>query len=141
MKEKIAGVNKTLIELFAGIFLFGIVCQIAGMFFTDQLFSYSSGLWIGIITAMVTAVHMYRSLDRALDLDEDTASKRIQMQSIIRYVGIVIVMGITMVNGVTNPLAAFLGIMGLKVAAYLQPFTHKLIIRFFAKEKTENLRR
>ena len=141
MKEKIAGVNKTLIELLAGIFLFGIVCQIAGMIFADQLFSYSSGLWIGIITAMVTAVHMYRSLDRALDLDEDTASKRIQMQSSIRYVGIVIVMGITMVNGVTNPLAAFLGIMGLKVAAYLQPFTHKLIIRFFAKEKTENLRR
>ncbi len=48
------------------------------------------------------------------------------------------VMGITMVNGFTNPLAAFLGIMGLKVAAYMQPFTHKLIIRFLAKEKTES---
>ena len=81
---------------------------------------------------------MYRSIDKALDLDENSAGKKLQMQSIIRYVGIVMVMGITMVNGFTNPLAAFLGIMGLKVAAYMQPFTHKLIIRFLAKEKTES---
>jgi len=137
MKEKIAGINKTLIELLTGILLFGIICQIIGAFFVKEPAPYSSGLWIGIVTAMAAAVHMYRSLDRALDLDADSAGKRIQMQSIIRYVFIVIIMGITMVNGYTNPLAAFLGIMGLKVAAYLQPFTHKLIIRFFAKEKTE----
>lgn len=138
MKEKIAGINKTLIELLTGILLFGMICQIAGAFFVKDLASYSSGLWIGIVTALATAVHMYHSLDRALDLDAGSASKKIQVQSIIRYVFIVIIMGITMVNGYTNPLAAFLGIMGLKVAAYLQPFTHKLIIRFFAKEKTEN---
>jgi len=138
MKEKIADVNKTLIELLIGILLFGVICQIIGVFCVKELPSYSSGLWIGIVTAMVTAVHMYRGLDRALDLDEDSASKKTQMQSMIRYIGIVSVMVITAVNGFTNPLAAFLGIMGLKVAAYLQPFTHKLIIRFFAKEKTEN---
>lgn len=138
MKEKIADVNKTLIELLIGILLFGIICQIVGAVFVKELASYSSGLWIGIVTAMATAVHMYKSLDRALDLDAGSASKKIQVQSIIRYVFIVIIMGITMVNGYTNPLAAFLGIMGLKVAAYLQPFTHKLIIRFFAKEKAEN---
>ena len=138
MKEKIAGVNKTLIELLIGILLFGCICQIIGAFFVKEIASYSSGLWIGIVTALATAVHMYRSLDRALDLDADSAGKKIRAQSIIRYVFIVIIMGITMINGYTNPLAAFLGIMGLKVAAYLQPFTHKLIIRFFAKEKAEN---
>lgn len=138
MKERIADVNKTLMELLIGILLFGMICQLAGAFFVKELASYSSGLWIGIVTAMATAVHMYRSLDRALDLDAGSAGKKIQVQSIIRYVFIVIIMGITMINGYTNPLAAFLGVMGLKVAAYLQPFTHKLIIRFFEKEKTEN---
>lgn len=138
MKEKIAGVNKTLIELLMGIMLYGIVCQAAGAFLADRPAYYSSGLWVGIITAMAAAVHMYRGIDRALDLEEDSAGKKMQMYSIIRYIGIVTVMGITMVNGYTNPLAAFLGIMGLKVAAYLQPFTHKLIIRFLAKEKTES---
>lgn len=138
MKEKIAGVNKTLLELICGILVYGCICQAAGLFFANNKFSYSFGLWIGIITAVAAAVHMWWSLDRALDFDENTASKKIQMQSIVRYIGIVIVMGITMVSGVTNPLAAFLGIMGLKVAAYIQPFTHKLLIRFFKKEKTEN---
>ena len=32
-------------------------------------------------------------------------------------------------SGIGNPVVAFLGIMGLKVAAYLQPFTHKLFRR------------
>lgn len=137
MKEKIAGVNSTLLELLSGIFIYGILCQAIGVFLVHDKVAYSSGLWIGIVTAVVTAIHMWKSLDRALDFDESTASKKMQAQSIVRYVCIVIIMVLTMINGFTNPLAAFLGIMGLKVAAYLQPFTHKFFIRFFGK-KTES---
>lgn len=137
MREKIAGINRTLIELLFGILVYGIICQITGVFFVNEKAAYSSGLWVGVITAAAAAVHMWWSIDRGLDYDENTASKKIQAQSIIRYVGIVIIMGFTMVNGITNPLAAFLGVMGLKVAAYLQPFTHKLLIRF-SKGKAEN---
>ena len=138
MREKIAGVNKTLWELILGILLYGCICQIIGLFFVENKFSYSTSLWVGLLTAVAAAIHMWWSLDRALDLDEGTAGKKLQAQSIVRYAIIVMVMAITMISGVTNPLAAFLGIMGLKVAAYLQPFTHKLIIRFFKNEKTEN---
>lgn len=138
MKEKIAGVNKTLLELILGIFIYGIICQVIGSLLVEDKFSYSSGLWIGIATAVAAAIHMWFSLDRALDFDEGTAGKKMQAQSVVRYVVIVIIMGLTMINGVTNPLAAFLGIIGLKVAAYLQPFTHKLLIRFFRKEKAED---
>lgn len=138
MREKIAGVNKTLWELILGILLYGCICQIIGLFFVENKFSYSTGLWVGLLTAVAAAIHMWWSLDRALDLDEGTAGKKLQAQSIVRYAIIVMVMAITMISGVMNPLAAFLGIMGLKVAAYLQPFTHKLIIRFFKNEKTEN---
>lgn len=138
MKEKSAGVNKTLLELIFGIFIYGIICQIIGGILVEDKFGYSSGLWIGIVTAVAAAVHMWHSLDRALDFDEGTAGKKMQAQSIVRYVIIVIIMVLTMVNGITNPLAAFLGIMGLKVAAYIQPFTHKLLIRFLRKEKAED---
>ena len=138
MKEKIADVNKTLLELLAGIFVYGIICQVVGFVLVEDRFSYSTGLWIGIITAIAAAIHIWKSLDRALDFDEGTAGKKMQAQSVIRYVIIVIIMGLTMINGVTNPLAAFLGIMGLKVAAYLQPFTHKLLIRFFRGKKPES---
>lgn len=137
MREKIAGVSKTLTELLIGILFWGIVCQIVGSFLVSDKAGYSSGLWVGILCAMASAIHMWWSIDRGLDYDENTASRKIQLQSIIRYAAIVIVMAITMVNGFTNPLAAFLGIMGLKVAAYLQPFTHKLLLRFF-KNKAES---
>lgn len=138
MKEKIAGANKTLLELIFGISFYGILCQIVGGLLVEDKLGYSSGLWIGIATAVAAAIHMWRSLDRALDFDEGTAGKKMQAQSIVRYIVIVIIMVLIMINGVTNPLAAFLGIMGLKVAAYLQPFTHKLLIRFFGSEKPED---
>ena len=137
MREKIAGVNKTLLELIAGILIYGLLCQIIGLVFVEEKDAYSSGLWIGIVTAVAAALHMWHSLDVSLDYDENTASKKMQTQSIIRYVVIVLVMGLTMINGLTNPLAAFLGIMGLKVAAYLQPFTHKLLFRFWKEKEPE----
>lgn len=137
MREKIAGVNKTLLELIAGILIYGLLCQIIGLVFVEEKDAYSSGLWIGIVTAVAAALHMWHSLDVSLDYDESTAGRKMQMQSIIRYVVIVLVMGLTMINGFTNPLAAFLGIMGLKVAAYLQPFTHKLLFRFRKEKEPE----
>lgn len=75
--------------------------------------------------AALAAYHMWRTLDRALDLEE-SAARVIQKNSILRYAVIVVVLGIIMVTEVCNPLAAFLGLMGLKVSAYLQPFTHRL---------------
>ena len=51
--------------------------------------------------------------------------------NIIRYLAIVASMGFVMISGFANPLSAFLGLMGLKVAAYLQPFTHKICIKFY----------
>ncbi len=140
MKEKIAGVNRTLLELIAGILIYGLICQIVGLFFVEEKSAYSSGLWIGIITAVAAALHMWRSLDISLDYDEGTAGKKMQVQSMIRYAVIVVIMGLTMINGFTNPLAAFLGIMGLKVAAYLQPFTHKLSFRFLKKGKMDEIK-
>lgn len=137
MREKIAGANKTLLELITGILIYGLLCQIIGLIFVEEKAAYSSGLWIGIMTAVAAALHMWHSLDVSLDYDENTASKKMQAQSIIRYVVIVLIMGFTMINGFTNPLAAFLGIMGLKVAAYLQPFTHKLLFRFLKKGEME----
>ena len=88
---------------------------------------YSLGLWMGTLLAVAAGVHMWWSLDRALDFAQDMAVKLMMKHNIIRYVAIVAVMAGIMVSGFANPLAAFLGLMGLKVAAYLQPFTHKVL--------------
>ena len=51
--------------------------------------------------------------------------------NLIRYGCIVIVFMIVLLTDVLNPLITFMGLMSLKVAAYLQPFTHKLCNKVF----------
>ena len=43
----------------------------------------------------------------------------------IRYFVVIIVFGILMITRIGNPLAAFVGVMGLKVSAYVQPMLSK----------------
>lgn len=78
---------------------------------------------------MAMAIHMAWSLGIALSLGEDGAIKMMQKHNLLRYGVVVLLLGLLMVLRLGNPLSAFLGIMGLKVAAYMQPITHKLFRR------------
>lgn len=69
---------------------------------------------------------MWWSLDRGLDLPEKEAVKSLGAQNIIRYVVLVIVLGVLMYTNLANPILAFCGYMGMKVSAYLNPLIHRL---------------
>ncbi len=122
-------INETLKELLAGIGAAGVLFQAAGVWLVKDRLSYSLGLWIGILLAGFLAWHMWRSIDTALDLGEAGAQKLVRRHSAVRYGLIVFVLAVLMLSRAANPLSAFLGIMTLKVAAYLQPFTHKVILK------------
>ena len=130
MIEKVKQINRALVELWIGILFTGLVFQFVGMWFAEDKFLYTVALWIGIVLALITVVHMYRTLDRALDLGAG-AQKAVTVANMIRYAVVVIVFLIVLMTKVLNPLITFLGIMSLKVAAYLQPFTHKLCNKVF----------
>lgn len=123
--------NRTLLEMFAGILFWGFVCELAGMIFVHDRIYYTVSLWFGILLALISTVHMYRSLDRALDYGEADAGKLIFRAYIIRYVLFAAILCITMVTEIMNPLVVFLAYMGLKVTALLQPITHKLCNKVF----------
>ncbi|MDE5909615.1 MAG: hypothetical protein K2H52_12875 [Lachnospiraceae bacterium] len=133
MKEKITRINRTLFELETGIALFGVVCQIFVFLMKDKVW-YSRGLWMGIMTAAVCAFHMWWSLDRALDLPERSAVKSMSAHAILRYLVIVTVLAGTAVSGIGDPLAAFLGVMGLKVSAYMHFITRKISSIIYGEE-------
>ena len=116
MKTRILKMNRTLFELETGILIFGILCQLCLLPFAKRG-EYSAGLWIGILTAAFAAFHMWRGLDRGLDLGEKGAVSYLSRQNIIRYLIIV-----------------FLGIMGLKISAYMQPFTKKISKLLYGEE-------
>lgn len=129
MKEKIKA-NQTLAELVIGILCFGVVCQIAGIFFAHAQLAYAVSLWAGIIAAAGMAVHMNHTINKALACDEGTAEKVTRTSYFLRYGCAMILLGVAAVTGVMNLIVMFLGIMGLKIGAYLQPFTHKLLQRW-----------
>ena len=126
MKKKI---NRTLAGLLLGIFLWGVIWQAAGVWFVPDKAACSLGLWLGVLTAGICAVHMYRSLDLALDLSEKDAQKYMMSRSMMRYGLIILVLLVLMITEAGNPLCCFLGVMGLKAAAYLQPLLHKALER------------
>lgn len=120
-------INETLAELLFGILLWGIFWQAAGVWFVQDKLSCSIGLWAGVLTAGLCAVHMYKSLDKALDFSEKDAQKYMMSRSMMRYGCIMIVLLAFALTEVGNPLSCFLGVMGLKAAAYLQPLLHKVL--------------
>lgn len=133
MKEKITRINRTLFELETGIVIFGAVCQVF-VFLVEDRAGYGCGLLIGTLTAMLGAFHMWWSLDRALGLPEKAAVKSMSAHNILRYLVIAMVLALTAISGIANPLSAFLGIMGLKASAYMHFITRRISTMVYGEE-------
>ena len=73
------------------------------------------------------ALHMAYVLDHVLDRGEKRAQAAVARHSIIRYLAVILVLGVLMITEVGNPIAAFVGIIGLKVSAYIQPLFCKAV--------------
>lgn len=123
-------INEALPELILGIILYGLAVELIGVWFVADKLRYSTGLLIGIALAAGMAVNMAIVLEDAVGLvGQNHAQAKIIAKSILRYLIVVIVFFVMMKLKLGNLITAFLGVMGLKVAAYLQPFTHKAILK------------
>ena len=104
--------NDALPGLVRGILLYGAVVWAVGVWFVNDGISFTVGLLIGLALAVGMAVHMAWVLRDVVDFaDARRAGGRIIAKSILRYV---VVIGVFVV-------AAFIGLLGLKVSAYLEP--------------------
>lgn len=124
-------INQVLPELLLEIVLYGIVVQFVGMWFVDNRVQYSVGLWIGIVIAMGMAVNMaVVILDTVDAMAEGRSNVKTAFFAVVRYLVVVLAFLLVWYFEIGNLIAMFLGVMGLKVSAYLQPFTHKFITDF-----------
>lgn len=117
--------NYTLIEVICGIAVFGVLGQIAIWIFIKNIPGVASGWWIGILTAVFYIYSMWWGLNRALDLDPESAKNKMILYNILRYLAVLIIMGAVMITEIANPVAAVLGVFSVKAGAYMQPFIHK----------------
>ena len=93
--EALKKTDRTILEMHLGQMLFGIACQLAGMFFVQSIGWYSASLWLGIAFSLVAVVHMARTLERALPMGEaagfhystrvQSIPLHLQLHQILRY--------------------------------------------------------
>lgn len=121
-------IDTTVKEMWIGILIWGILCELVMIWFVKDKAGCSLGLLIGCVLALAGVFHMWSVLDKALELG-DGAQKFMTAKSLIRYAVFVVCFGVIMVTKWANPLTAFLGLMGIKMAAYLQPVIHRILTR------------
>lgn len=127
-------INDALPGLVLGIVIYGIVVEFAGVWFVEDKIRYSSGLLIGIMVAIGLAINIATVIRDVVEIyGADGARNRVIIKSVLRYVAVVIVFFVMMLFNLGNLFSAFIGVLGLKVSAYLQPFAHKVILKL--KEK------
>ena len=122
--------NNILLELIAGIILFGIVEQVVCLIVSKDYLYNSIGLWIGVGLACFMAIHMKRSIEDALDLGEEAGAKHVQKSYGVRMGVVAIAIIVALVFKLGNPITIVLGIFPLKFAAYAQPLIHKAFLWF-----------
>lgn len=127
--NKFFKINESLPDLLIGILVFGIFAELLPVWFLERKLYYSIGLLIGLFVAALSAWHMAYSIDNAVGYDEGTATKQMQKGSSLRYGFWLITLGVLIIFDFASPIAAFVGMISLKVSAYLAPFTHKLFRR------------
>ncbi len=121
-------INDALPGLVAGILIYGVLLQITGVWFVEDKAGYSIGLWYGIAIAVGMAVNLAVVLYDSVELGQtEHANRRIIIKSILRYVVVVILFFILGYFKFGNLFMAFLGVLGLKISAYMQPFLERAV--------------
>lgn len=112
-----------------GIAFWGIAVEVILLFFLPDKLFYTVGLLTGLIAACAAAFHMERSIEDALDLDEKNAVNRIRRGVGLRMVCVMALFVLLYYTKAGSVLTLFIGAMGLKISAYIQPHIHKVILR------------
>ena len=121
--------TEVVVEMWIGELFFAVLCELIGFFLVKNRITYTIGIASGMLLACFAIYHMWWVIDKSFDKDEKDAGKFAGAQYGIRYALLILLVSVLYVTNWGNAFAAFLSYIGMKVAAYIQPFIHKLIRR------------
>lgn len=93
----------------------------------EHVLQWVLGFFEGVVIAVGLMLHMAVSVEDSVSMYEDEALKHTKKNYIIRMIVLLAAFLIIGFFGIGDILAALLGLMALKVSAYIQPFTHKIL--------------
>ena len=134
MKRQISGAVETVVDLWIGIILYFILFEIIGLIFVENRLPYTIGLLIGCSVGAFMAWNMFTSIDNALDMPEDDAVKYMRKRSVFRWLVMLVAAFAGMRFAILSFPAILIGILGLKIAAFCQPYTNLYITKKLRKE-------
>lgn len=134
--------NRTLLEVYTGVVVLAILATIVGSLIPGEVWKhiiqaggFYKATWAAAALAMLSYLHMHRSLDRALDFDEGNAQKLIFRGYLIRYASVALILILAALTGWLDPLILCLGyLLLMKAAAYMQPGMHRFYNFIFHEE-------
>ena len=120
-------INKTLLELLIGIGIYGIVgARLIILFIPDKADSLI-GFAIGTVTSAAMVIHMSVEVEKSLYMGEEGALKHTKKTTCLRMVVVAAILVAVAWFQIGDIISSLVGIMALKVSAYIQPFTHKVL--------------
>lgn len=122
--------KRTFVEMLIGIGFSTMVIAIVEAILVSSPGSYVLGTIIGGCFAGIILYMMYRSIEKAIAMDEEQASNYTTRGAIIRLIimCIALMVGVLLPN-IVNVVGVLLGLLSLKACAYLQPFVHKVMAK------------
>ena len=128
-------INPALPQLIVGIIIYGLLIQFTGVWFVQDKLDYSIGLWYGIAIAIGMGINIAVVIyDTVTFYGEGNANKRVAAKSMLRYFVVVILFFILGYFEIGNLFTAFLGALGLKFSAYMQPFLNKIVNKLLGRD-------
>ena len=122
-------INRTGIELIIGNVIYYILGQILILIFADRKLNVSVGFILGVVISVLMTVHMTIAIEQAMSFNERGADRHIKKTTAVRMILCFIALIAIGVTHEGDIVAALFGVMALKVSAYLQPLTHKVLAR------------
>lgn len=128
LEEQRQDAKHTLLALYAGIAFFGLLFLAAGALLFKGGAAYAAGLLLGVAVAAAMAAHMYRTVGRAVEMEEKGAIGYTKRAAIVRM----LLMSAALLAAVLLPrwfhlIGVMLGVLTLKGAALLYPVTNKIL--------------
>ena len=105
-------VKETLTGLLIGIGVYSVIVEIIGIIFSEDILSYTLGLLVGVVVAVILIIHMTRTLDDALDLPQDDATRYMRKKTVFRIVLMLAALLGAMLVPHVNFFTVLLGLLG-----------------------------
>ena len=117
------------VELIMGDIVFYMIGQILIVILAQRKLYVSIGFICGVLISVGMILHMAIAMEAAMSLKARGADKHIRKTTAFRMAGVFLLLVIIGYTDIGSIIAALVGVMALKVSAYLQPLTHKVLAK------------